>query len=825
MQTSDRAIQPSVVIHSSQPSPALATALGDVRIRPLSEKAGSDRLKAVSLLALASALGIGSVLLGRALWQRNTEETFLPLPEDAPSTRTSVSPRDRVQVIPSNSASISPPESVAIAPVDAARQARLRQSSPIRLPRTSQGFGAAGQTPVAANPIPETAEIQEQPLAQAPPAKPKPAQETAQRSPAPETVLASLLQAPQPSTTIATTSQPSATHSSPSDQTPTPTATPPTSQPSAPVAVQPSPSAPSTSTPSIVPVPSPSSDQKPTTTAPATSSASPNSSTAITQPAQSVPSSTSTQAVTTNPSTSLQNSIKVERLQISGNTRFSERELAAEVQKTIAANPENTNADPTIIDRQLSPTELVQASEAITKFYVDRGYINSGAYVPAGILNGETPRIQVVEGKLEAINVQVKPPKFLGLAQPLSQGYVRRRLARAIGTPLNINSLVDAVKLLEQDALIKTISTELTPGTTTGGSILNVSVRQASPLQTNLSLDNGRSPSVGRFRQQGGLSYANLLGLGDRFFVNYNRSEGSRGWDLGYSIPINARNGTLSFNYSNNRGEVIEEPFRELDIKSRSQNIEIALRQPLSQSSTEEFALTLRGTHYRNRGVFLETFNDGVALPFPAQGSDPDGVTRVTALRFGQEWLKRGERDVFSLQSEFSLGINALGATRLDLPPDGRFFTWQGRGFWVHSFAPDTLLALKGQIQLANRPLVPVEQISIGGIDTVRGYRTSALLADSGWFASAEMYLPILRIPQWKSVVQIVPFFDIGQGWNKGDDEPNPNRLMSIGLGLQWKLGDTFRARLDWGTPLINANAEGGRSLRESLYFSIVFTP
>ncbi|HEY9747694.1 MAG TPA: ShlB/FhaC/HecB family hemolysin secretion/activation protein [Allocoleopsis sp.] len=364
----------------------------------------------------------------------------------------------------------------------------------------------------------------------------------------------------------------------------------------------------------------------------------------------------------------------------------------------------------------------------------------------------------------------------------------------------------------------------MAPGTTTGGSILNVDVKQASPLRTSFSVDNGRSPSVGRLQQQFSLSHFNLLGLGDALQFGYNRSEGSRGWNASYSLPINAKNGTLSFNYSQNRGEVIEQPFRDLDIKSRSRNYEVALRQPIKQTSTELLALSLRANHYHNEGVFLETFNNGVALPLPGRGSDPNGETNITALRFGQEWLKRGKRDVVSLQSDFSVGINALGATRLETPPDGRFLSWQGRGFWVHSFAPDTLLSVKSQLQFANRPLVPVEQLSLGGIDTVRGYRTSTLLADNGAFASAELYLPVLRMSKGKSVVQVVPFFDIGRGWNKGDDQPVPNFLMSTGLGLQWKISDAFRARLDWGIPLVNAN-QNGQSLKESLFFSVTFTP
>ena len=517
----------------------------------------------------------------------------------------------------------------------------------------------------------------------------------------------------------------------------------------------------------------------------------------------------------------LKDNISIDQLKITGNTRFSQTELATNLQKD---NP-ILAINPTAPKRSVSPAELVQASEAITKFYTDRGYINSGAYVPADVLNGGTPEIRIVEGSLEAIKVTVEPPGFLALGQRLSPNYVQGRLANAIRTPLNIDQLVDIVKLLEQDPLIEQVSTKLEPGTTIGKSVLNVTVRQAPPFRFTATVDNGRSPSVGRLRQQVSVSQANLLGLGDRLQVGFNRSEGSQGFDIGYTIPINVQNGTFSFLYNNNRGRVIEQPFQDLDIKSESQSYEIAYRQPLFRSSTEEFALSFRGTHYRNAGIFLETLNEGVAIPFPARGSNDNGVTQVTAVRFGQEWVKRGPSDVFSLQSEFSLGLYALGSTRLTEPPDSSFVSWQGRGLWVHSFAPDTLLSLKGQLQFADRPLVPVEQMSLGGLDTVRGYRSGVLLADSAWFISTELQLPILRNPKWGSLVQMVPFFDMGHGWNRGGEQPQPNTIASFGVGLQWKLGENFRTRLDWGFPLINSTAGNGQSLREGLFFSIQYSP
>ena len=56
-------------------------------------------------------------------------------------------------------------------------------------------------------------------------------------------------------------------------------------------------------------------------------------------------------------------------------------------------------------------------------------------------------------------------------------------------------------------------------------------------------------------------------------------------------------------------------------------------------------------------------------------------------------------------------------------------------------------------------------------------------------------------------------------------ENPDPNTLASVGLGLRWLQGDRFSARLDWGIPLISAESDG-RSLQEDgVYFSLFYNP
>lgn len=130
--------------------------------------------------------------------------------------------------------------------------------------------------------------------------------------------------------------------------------------------------------------------------------------------------------------------------------------------------------------------------------------------------------------------------------------------------------------------------------------------------------------------------------------------------------------------------------------------------------------------------------------PFPlSAGADDQGRTRISAVRFFQEWSQRSNTEVLFARSQFSLGIGALNATINKDAPDSRFFAWRGQTAWLRRLG-DTTLVLRADLQLADRPLVPLEQFSLGGVATVRGYRQDALLSDNGFLASAELRIPIL---------------------------------------------------------------------------------
>lgn len=492
--------------------------------------------------------------------------------------------------------------------------------------------------------------------------------------------------------------------------------------------------------------------------------------------------------------------ITVREFKVEGSTIFSMEELGKIFQP--------------YLNTPLTFNQLLESAFLITRLYQEKGYITSGAFIPAQTITDGIVVIQVIEGAIASIEIE-------GLNR-LSPDYIRSRVELATNPPLNQERLLEALQLLQVTPLIASINAQLQPTTEVGKSILSLNVTEANHFDFLASYDNYRNPSVGTNRILAQLTHNNLLGRGDRFNVTYYHTDGSDSLDdLSYTLPINARNGEISFNFRASGSKVINPPiFEPFDLVSEYRKYELVYRQPIIQSASEELALGI-STDWQTTANFL------LGEPFPlSRGADEDGKTRVYALRFFQEYTKRTPNQVFLVRSQLNFGLSAFGATDYnDSRPDGQFITWRGQAQYLNALTSDVLLLLRSDLQLANRQLLPIEQFSIGGVYTVRGYSQDALLADNGFFASAELRANILKIPEWNTVLQITPFFDIGTVWNS-DNFPLPKKtLYSTGLGLRLLINNIFSARLDWGIPSVDLDDNSNTLQSDGIYFSFELTP
>lgn len=481
----------------------------------------------------------------------------------------------------------------------------------------------------------------------------------------------------------------------------------------------------------------------------------------------------------------------VKKFKFTGNKSFSEAELS-----NIIASYEN---------RELTFEEVQTVKDAITLYYVNSGYINSGAVIPDQQVADGIITIEVKEGVLSQIEIEG--------SRHFRSDYFRKRLERASTPPLNINSLQQALQILQQDPRISRINAELSPGLLQGEGILKVRVKEESPYKAAISFSNSQSPSVGAYRGELMLSHQSLLGFGDILEGRYGLTEGLNDISLSYSIPVNARDTTISLNYRNGDSTVIEKAFKGLDIRSISETYGISLSHPLRKTPSQELSLSLGGEIRRNKTSLL-----GVPFSFTEV---PDNVTRLTAMRFSQDWIIRGQKDIFALRSAFRFGIDAFNATiSNDNKADGRFLTWTGQIQWMRQISEKgSQIVFRSDLQLANDALLPMEKFSIGGMNSVRGYRENLLVRDNGALSSLELRIPILEYKQQTGQVQVAPFADIGWSWNTKRETPAPSNISSIGIGIRWQINSSANFNVYYGHSLKNVSSQGHDLQDEGVHF------
>jgi hemolysin activation/secretion protein len=498
---------------------------------------------------------------------------------------------------------------------------------------------------------------------------------------------------------------------------------------------------------------------------------------------------------------------KVQKFEIKDNTVLPEADIQAVLKP--------------YLNRELTFGDLLEIESKLTRLYAEAGYINSGFVVPSQNVGRGTITVQALEGTLEDITVNVNGR--------LKESYVRSRLGRGTKTPLNINELQEALQLLQLDPLIENLNAELSVGSRRDRWLLDVDVNQANAFNPVLFINNSRTPSVGSI--QGGLelNHDNLLGYGDRGSFVYKLTEGSDDLDTSYSFPINSLNGTVGVRYRYVNSDIVEEPFDELNIESETDEYEFTFRQPVIVSatadSTKELALGFEFSRQAN-----STTLEGDPFPLSAgagEAGDEIGETKISALRFFQDWTRRTRQDVFAARSQFSVGVDIFDATVNEGAPDSKFFGWRGQLQWLRqlSAANNINLLIRSDLQLSPHDLVPLEQFSLGGVDSVRGYRQDALLGDNGLFISAEVRYPFYNWANGQNSLSVVPFLDFGTTWGDENVNQEEDTIAAIGLGLQLGLNDSLRARLDYGIPFVEVEDRDNTLQEAGVYFSVEYFP
>lgn len=484
---------------------------------------------------------------------------------------------------------------------------------------------------------------------------------------------------------------------------------------------------------------------------------------------------------------------RVTAFRFAGNTVFSDAELT----EVVAA----------YLGRDIDTEDLEAVRTALTRHYVDRGYINSGAVIPDQDVVDGTITLQLVEGRLGRVEVAGNTR--------LPRAYIEDRVLLGAGPPLNVYAIRDRLFILQQDPRIRRIDAALTAGLRPGEATLRVEVEEEPGRHLYLNVNNHRPPSVGATGAELEFTDTNLLGIGDTLGVHYGLARGLDNIDLNYALPVSARDTSVTLRYARTDADVIEAPFDTLGVESKSSSAGVGIYHPYRKTPRAEHAVGVLLERRRSQTFLL---NETFAFE---PGADSQGRSRVTALRLQQSWLTHEPVRVVAARSTLSFGLDAFDAS-INGEPDAQFVAWLGQFQWVERLLErrEEFVA-RTDVQLANDALLSLEQFPLGGAFSVRGYRENQLVRDNGVVASLEYRWPLLREQFGSHRLQFAIFADAGRAWNSDRPTPSPKTLSSVGAGLRGAHAWGLEYQLYAGVGLRNLDTPGDDLQDHGVHFQL----
>jgi hemolysin activation/secretion protein len=464
------------------------------------------------------------------------------------------------------------------------------------------------------------------------------------------------------------------------------------------------------------------------------------------------------------------------------------------------------------------PLELLlleSAAQAVTDYYRKKGYTLASAYVPQQDIKFGVVELAVLEGRIGDITVSGN--------KHYSSSFIKGHFAQAMEENVARNdSLERGLLLLNEYPGLKTSAT-LEPGKSAGATDVHVTAEDKRPLHFMLDMNNYGFNNISRYRFGAGVEVGNVLVDGGTLTLNGIMGNHPNQLLFGmanYSMPIGVHGTKLVVGGSEGKFDVGAE-LAALQIRGRITTGDIALTHPFIKSRFQNLLGEVGFSAKHNKLTLLDN-----------QISDDN----IRALKLGVNWDRldlsgRWYASIYGFQGlgQFLGGMsdNSVQSTRQGA--DNRFTKATLAAGRIQSLGHNVLLVVKGSGQITTGPVVVIEQMLLGGPDSVRGYQLGERFVDEGYTVSAETRIPFFPslVPTALKETQGAIFIDYGAGLlrNPSPGEQRSTSMTGTGVGLQTQLPwYSSNVRLDLGFPIgpkpIGGTIAGDRS--PMFYFQVM---
>ena len=431
--------------------------------------------------------------------------------------------------------------------------------------------------------------------------------------------------------------------------------------------------------------------------------------------------------------------------------------------------------------RCLDVGDIERILAEVTKNYIDRGYITTRAYLPPQDLSTGRLEILVIEGVVEKIMIDDSG------AHSISIGNVFPGVEHDV---LDLRALEQGIDQINRLAS-NNAQLDIQPGEKPGTSTVVVHNQPRSPLHLNLSVDNQGSESTGKYQTGVSVSADNLLNFNELLSGTHRESTPgdpgrtySASDSLNFSIPFGYS--TLSLGTSRSRyvSAIALPSGLELISTGNSKTDNVRLDRVLYRDQSNRATLAATITTKESKNYLAQQFLTVSSRDMTV--FDLDG-------NFSTGFLG----GALSLDLGYAQGLNAMGALRdasglPDWAARAQFAKYKaGYNYSLPFRMADKDAAFTSQLtsQRANSTLFGSEQISIGGLYSVRGFVRNTLSGDNGYYWRNEISVRQPLVIGGEAIsTRIYAGYDTGTVWNIAQNVAQ-GRLtgMVVGISANWR--------------------------------------
>lgn len=428
------------------------------------------------------------------------------------------------------------------------------------------------------------------------------------------------------------------------------------------------------------------------------------------------------------------------------------------------------------VGRRLDFKGLNEAAAALTRHYQANGHLLSYAYLPAQKVADGVIELAVLEGRLE--NVQIVTAQDVRLHDSVIQQSTDPLTA---GGPL-LQSAVERRLLLLNDIPGVTARAAFTPGATTGGAEMIVTVAEDEPLDFRADFSNHGSKSTGIYRTGLTLQFKDLFGAGDhttaRAIVSDRGSLVSG--SLGTTVPVGGDGWKFGASLSRLRYQLAGD-FRRLGASGRADSMGLDASYPLRRTPDNNV--------YLRAGADLKRLQDDLEIL---------GESTAKRNRTAEVGLSYDLRDGWGGAATGS-ATATLGKLRVNSGAESEWrklvIQWARQQSLPAGFSLYTRLSA----QATGKTLDSSEKLGLAGANAVRAYASGELSVDQGSLLALELRYAMDFTGG--NVIGSV-FHDVGRGQIQrtlAGQPGNQREIHGTGFGLSWTgAGYGINASLAW---------------------------